>query len=55
MVPLVRLCTVVIQLEITMTDQTLCDRFLDEAAIWNTVACFADSFTRSDVEMFRSV
>ncbi len=35
--------------------QTLLNRFMDEASIRNTIARFADSATRADYEMFRSV
>lgn len=38
-----------------MTNQALLDRFLDEAAIRNTIARFADSATRADYAMFRDV
>jgi hypothetical protein len=42
-------------LEIILTNQALLDRFLDEAAIRNTISRFADSVTRSDYAMFRDV
>lgn len=35
--------------------QSLLNQFMDEAAIRNTIARFADSATRGDYEMFRSV
>ncbi len=39
-----------------MTDQTArLNRFMDEAAIRNTIARFADSATRNDLQMFQSV
>src|SRR6202451_4895346 len=36
-------------------DQALLKRFMDEASIRNTIARFADSATRFDTDMFRSV
>jgi hypothetical protein len=36
-------------------DQALPKRFMDEASIRNTIARFADSATRFDTDMFRSV
>lgn len=38
-----------------MTNQALLDRFLDEGAIRNTIARFADCATRADYAMFHSV
>ena len=35
--------------------QSLLNQFMDEAAIRNTIARFADSATRGDYEMFRTV
>ena len=36
-------------------DQALLKRFMDEASIRNTIARFADSATRFDTDMFRTV
>ncbi len=36
-------------------ERTLLNQFIDEASIRNTIARFADSATRADFDMFRSV
>lgn len=36
-------------------NENLLKRFMDEASIRNTIARFADSVTRADIEMFRTV